>query len=226
MNAQGHWTQVWDFGTVESLTRFYPAHPGSALLRMADQLFETAPSKVSPTLWGAPLPGRFARALRQRQDAFAADMAGRILDTGELDFAAFYLERAEDLGAALMLAGHLRRRKADLRVFGAGPWLTVFAEIDEKITGTVFALPDLNQPLRGSQPDRGILLDIGVRKPFRGRGINLAMAAKSYLGMIERGYQDASYTIVLDENSASRRTAEKLGGRVARNFVVYRRELI
>ena len=70
-----------------------------------------------------------------------------------------------------------------------------------------------------------MLLTIGVCKSFRGRGINLAMAANSYLGMIEQGYQDASYTIVLDDNWASRRTAEKLGGRVARNFAVYRRDL-
>ena len=65
---------------------------------------------------------------------------------------------------------------------------------------------------------------IGVRKQFRGRGVNLAMAARSYLAMIERGYKTGSYTIVLDDNWPSRRTAEKLGGRVTRNSVIYRRE--
>jgi len=44
--------------------------------------------------------------------------------------------------------------------------------------------------------------------------------------MIERGYVSASYTVVLDDNWASRRTAEKLGCRVERNFAVYRRDLL
>jgi hypothetical protein len=42
--------------------------------------------------------------------------------------------------------------------------------------------------------------------------------------MIGRGYKTASYTVVLDDNWPSRRTAEKLGARVTRNFNVYRKE--
>lgn len=72
----------------------------------------------------------------------------------------------------------------------------------------------------------GVLLVIGVKQGYRGRGINLALAARSYLSMIERGYKTGSYTVVLDDNWPSRCTAEKLGARVARNFNVYRKELI
>jgi hypothetical protein len=68
-------------------------------------------------------------------------------------------------------------------------------------------------------------LSIGVRSQFRGRGINLGLAAKSYLAMMDRGYKTASYTVVLDTNWRSRRTAERLGARITRNFVVYRKEL-
>ena len=46
-----------------------------------------------------------------------------------------------------------------------------------------------------------------------------------FLATMARGYRSASYTTVLDANRPSRRTAEKLGGRIRRNFVVYRREL-
>ena len=67
-----------------------------------------------------------------------------------------------------------------------------------------------------------MLLIIGVKERYRGRGLNLALAARSYLAMIERGYRSASYTVVLDDNWRSRRTAEKLGARVTRNFNVYR----
>lgn len=119
---------------------------------------------------------------------------------------------------------------------------TGFAEVNGELAGYVYATPDLNQAfhaMKGRDPaahadefqrhlrsiHHGMLLIIGVREKWRGRGINLALAAKSYLAMIDRGYKSASYTLVLDDNWPSRRTAEKLGGKVARNFVVYRREL-
>jgi GNAT superfamily N-acetyltransferase len=122
------------------------------------------------------------------------------------------------------------------------PDFTAFAELDGQLAGFVYSLPDLNQvlhPMRGkaieehlgefqqrlASIDHGVLLIIGVRRAFRGRGINLALAAKSYLAMIDRGYKTGSYTVVLDDNWPSRRTAEKLGGRVTRNFVVYRKDL-
>ncbi len=122
------------------------------------------------------------------------------------------------------------------------PELTGFAEVGGRTVGFVYSLPDLNQALhpmrdkvlaenlpelqqRFQQINHGVLLIIGVQQEFRGRGINLALAAHSYLGMIERGYKTASYTVVLDDNWPSRRTAEKLGARVTRNFNVYRKEL-
>ncbi len=118
----------------------------------------------------------------------------------------------------------------------------VFAEADGQTAGAVYSLPDLNQalhPMRGrsieenfaefqqhlAKVDHGVLLVIGVKKEYRGRGVNLALAAKSYLAMIERGYKTASYTVVMDDNWPSRKTAEKLGARVTRNFDVYRKEL-
>jgi GNAT superfamily N-acetyltransferase len=68
-------------------------------------------------------------------------------------------------------------------------------------------------------------LGIAVRKPGRGQGVNLAMASHTYLELARRGYQYVSYTLVLDDNWPSRRTAEKLGAAVCNNFLVYRREL-
>lgn len=119
---------------------------------------------------------------------------------------------------------------------------TLFAEANGATAGFVYSAPDLNQVfhrMKGkdleqnfdefqqllSTIDHGVLLIIGVKKNQRGRGVNLALAARSYLAMIERGYKTASYTVVMDENWPSRRTAEKLGARVTRNFNVYRKEL-
>lgn len=120
---------------------------------------------------------------------------------------------------------------------------TGFAEAEGQTVGFVYSLPDLNQAfhrMRGKafeenlpefqqhlrNTDHGVLLVIGVKEGYRGRGVNLALAAKSYLAMIERGYKTGSYTVVLDDNWPSRRTAEKLGARVTRNFNVYRKDLI
>ena len=119
------------------------------------------------------------------------------------------------------------------------PGFMHFAEDRGQLAGFVYATPDLNQAfhaMKGKDAaaddfprylkgiNHGMLLIIGVCEAFRGKGINLALAAKSYLAMMDRGYKSASYTLVLDDNWPSRRTAEKLGGQVARNFAVYRRE--
>ena len=117
-----------------------------------------------------------------------------------------------------------------------------FAEADGETAGFVFTFPDLNQamhrlkgtPLEGDEAafgaelrkiDHGVLLIIGVDERFRGKGVNLALAAKAYLGMIEHGFRSASYTVVLDDNWPSRRTAEKLGAKIKRNFLIYEKAL-
>jgi hypothetical protein len=55
--------------------------------------------------------------------------------------------------------------------------------------------------------------------------MNLAMAASAYLEMVRRGAKYLSYTLVLDDNWPSRRTAETLGAFVCANYMVYRRSL-
>lgn len=66
-------------------------------------------------------------------------------------------------------------------------------------------------------------LGIGVLEQARGRGVNLAMASYAYLRLIRAGARFLSYTLVLDDNWPSRRTAEKLGATVCANYVTYRR---
>jgi GNAT superfamily N-acetyltransferase len=66
-------------------------------------------------------------------------------------------------------------------------------------------------------------LGIGVAESSRGRGLNLAMASSAYLELAGQGAKYLSYTLVLDDNWPSRRTAEKLGASVCSSHVVYRR---
>jgi GNAT superfamily N-acetyltransferase len=67
-------------------------------------------------------------------------------------------------------------------------------------------------------------LGIGVRESARRQGVNLAMSASAYLKLARGGAKYVSYTMVVDDNWPSRRTAEKLGARVCANYLVYRRD--
>jgi hypothetical protein len=69
------------------------------------------------------------------------------------------------------------------------------------------------------------VLAIAVRERARGRGVNLALAASGYLELVRRGARYLSYTLVLDDNWPSRRTAEKLGAFVCASYLAYRRDL-
>jgi len=73
------------------------------------------------------------------------------------------------------------------------------------------------------EAERLNVLAIGVRESARGRGVNLAMASYGFLELVRRGARYMSYTLVLDDNWPSRRTAEKLGACVCANYIAYRR---
>jgi hypothetical protein len=114
--------------------------------------------------------------------------------------------------------------------------LSVIAAVDGHPIGTVFSVPDLSGVLAQIKPGirlnpergggtRGALINIGVLESARSRGVARAMAARSFLTMARHQIRYAGYTLVLDDNWPSRRTAESLGARVTGNFVTYRCDL-
>jgi hypothetical protein len=127
-----------------------------------------------------------------------------------------------------MLSGLARTDVADL---------STLAVANGEVVGSVFAVPDFSARLARVRPGmrldaergggtRGALINIGVMERWRGTGANLAMAARSFTAMAHQGAKYAGYTLVLDENWPSRRTAQKLGGSITSNFVVYRRDFL
>lgn len=113
--------------------------------------------------------------------------------------------------------------------------LSIIAEIEQQPIGAVFSVPDLTIPLAHLRPGfklrpergggtRGALINVGVNERYRSRGIARAMAAMSYVTMARYRMRFAGYTLVLDDNWPSRRTAESLGARVSSNYVTYRRD--
>ena len=108
--------------------------------------------------------------------------------------------------------------------------LSVFAFDREGAAGGVWVVPDTSMFAhvaagRTLDPSERLnVLGIGVRERARGRGVNMAVAAYAYLELVRRGATHVSYTLVLDDNWPSRRTAEKLGAEVCASYLAYRRE--
>ena len=106
--------------------------------------------------------------------------------------------------------------------------VSVLAYAGDQPVGALLGIPDLSMMASGRElrPDEQLnLLGIGVRGVARRRGLNLALAARSYLELVKKGNRYLSYTMVLDDNWPSRRTAEKLGASICANYLVYRRNL-
>lgn len=95
--------------------------------------------------------------------------------------------------------------------------------------GVLWVMPDTSflaalAPGRTLREEEKVnFLGIGVHESARGHGVNLGMAAHAYLQFARQGYSHLSYTLVLDDNWPSRRTAEKLGAQVCANYLAYRR---
>lgn len=106
---------------------------------------------------------------------------------------------------------------------------SVLAHHEGRPVGFVFNAADdpdhaVFQPgRRQADSERLNTLAIGVREAARGRGVNYAMAAFSYLELVRRGQTHLSYTLVLDHNWPSRRTGEGLGASICANYLAYRR---
>jgi GNAT superfamily N-acetyltransferase len=107
---------------------------------------------------------------------------------------------------------------------------SVIAYRSGEVVGTLMCAPEqtalavLRPGCQLKDAEKLNFLGIGVRETARGRGVNMAMASYAYLKLIESGARFLSYTLVVDDNWPSRRTAEKLGAKVSANYVVYRRD--
>jgi hypothetical protein len=106
---------------------------------------------------------------------------------------------------------------------------SVLAYRDGQPVGMLYVTPERASKVvlkssRGlKDSERLNLLAIGVCESARGQGVNLAMAGYGFLELVRRGAKYLSYTLVVDDNWPSRRTAEKLGAYICANYLVYRR---
>ena len=111
----------------------------------------------------------------------------------------------------------------------ADPWLLLMAEVEERLAGFCWGLPDWNPIFRSFKGkmgpiqiiklmfkaksyNRAGLEAIGVLPDYRGTGVAQALAITLYKRFEERGLKKAFYYPVNDSNTGSRRFAESMGG--------------
>jgi len=123
------------------------------------------------------------------------------------------------------------------------PGLFLVAEIDGKPIGFRWSLPDYNQVfkklngklgfigslkvlLKKRHIDRGRFIIMGIKKKYRGKGIGTCMNYYTLLEMKKRGYNCAEYGWIAENNIASRRAGEKIGGKLYKIYRVYEKSLV
>ncbi len=121
-------------------------------------------------------------------------------------------------------------------------WL---AEASEEPIGFLLALPDFNEalkPLRGrlltarllgflpyafgwKRPRIARVLVLGVKAPYRNRGIESVMLAEALRAGYAAGFQVCEASWTLEDNVAVNRLIESLGGQVYKTYRIYERPL-
>jgi GNAT superfamily N-acetyltransferase len=121
-------------------------------------------------------------------------------------------------------------------------WL---AETREEPIGFLLALPDFNEalkPLRGrlltprllgflpyafgwKRPRMARVLVLGVKAPYRNRGIESVMLAEALRAGYAAGFQACEASWTLEDNVAVNRLIETLGARIYKTYRIYERAL-
>jgi len=121
--------------------------------------------------------------------------------------------------------------------------LFLVAEIDNKPIGFRWTLPDYNQVFKkldgklgliGSikvlftrhKINRGRFIVMGIKKKYRGKGIGTCMNYHNLVEMKKRGYVSAEYGWIDENNIASRKAGENIGGTHYKTYRVYEKDLM
>ncbi len=122
-----HWTQVWDYGTVEVFERLFPSKWRETAQRLADGWL--GESVVEPR---AGVPRRLRglrRAFEARHAQLCATIADELASVRDLDFVVFAVHHKEELHGVRQLALRLREKRPSLRLIATGTWLDVHGEV-------------------------------------------------------------------------------------------------
>jgi hypothetical protein len=122
------------------------------------------------------------------------------------------------------------------------PPLFLIAEKDNESIGFRWSLPDYNQIFkdlngklgivgglkvlsRKHRINRGRFIIMGIKKKYRNMGIGTYMNYHTLIEMKRRGYISAEYGWIDEDNIASLKAAEKIGGKIYKRYRVYEKKV-
>lgn len=148
-------------------------------------------------------------------------------------------------GFVPMTDAEIEHLAASLKVI-LDPALIFMVEHQGEAVGFSLTIPDVNQPLRRIHPGPSVLgsylaagrlflqryntdlvrvLALGVREEFRARGVDALLYYETAKAALERGYQWAEASWILETNDSMNRSIEMLGGEVYKKYRVYEKRL-
>jgi len=91
---------------------------------------------------------------------------------------------------------------------------------EEEIAGAAFCSPRF-----GGDPETGIVETLGVRRPWRRKGIALALMHHAFGEFYQRGHKHVGLGVDTENLSGANRLYEKAGMHIATGFTIYEKEL-
>jgi hypothetical protein len=122
------------------------------------------------------------------------------------------------------------------------PKFITVTEAPDGLIGFAIGIPDISDAIRRSKgrmlpfgilrimrasgrSKKLLMLLGGVRKDYRGRGIDVLMAARLLQASIEQKMELIDLHLVLENNTKMRSECERIGGKVIKRFRIYQKEL-
>jgi ribosomal protein S18 acetylase RimI-like enzyme len=122
------------------------------------------------------------------------------------------------------------------------PELLIMAEVNGAPAAFYMAVPDYNQVLRrvnGRLGPIGIMkfllysrkisdirvLTMGVKEEYRKRGIESLLYLESFKAAVQKGYERAEMSWVLEDNVLMQRGCELMGGKLYKKYRIYEKNL-
>lgn len=148
---------------------------------------------------------------------------------------------AENFGHVPMDDAECAQLAASLKPF-LDPDLVFLAEAQGEVVGASITLPDLNQVLhrmngrlfpagwwhllrRKAYINAARFFAMGVLPAYRQRGIEAAFYFETFREAVQKGYQRAELSLVVESNTMMRRSAEAFGARIYKTYRVYEKPL-
>lgn len=181
--------------------------------------------------------GAVARVAAERGVRIRPLDPGRLAAEAEVFRRLYNAAWSENWGFVPMSEGEVAAMASRLRPVLV-PELALFAEAGSRPVGFVLCLPDVNPALRllkGRVTPWGLvrfrrrarsldelrLMALGVLPEYRRRGVEALLLQETFGAIRRLGYRRAELGWILEENSVTRRLAERWGARVVKRYRMY-----